>query len=256
MGTHYNQLTPDERYQIQALNELKFSARSIAITIGRSNKTVSRELNRTPNNDYDAQLANQDAIDKRKNSLKFNKRSSALLELIDTCLTYNFTPEQIAGRMRLEGCSNRVSLQTIYRIIYHKGWRHRLPRKGKPYRNRSRAGSGKSLIPKRCDITKRPEIVERNIQLGHWEGDTVHGADGYFVTLVERVSKTFLFARVKRKTKRAVAHAIKRMLAPYKGMCRTITFDNGGEFADHQSIARSLACSIYFATPYHSTALV
>jgi len=72
------------------------------------------------------------------------------------------------------------------------------------------------------------------------------------VTLTERVSKLILTVRVKNKTKTAVSQAIKKMLRPYKSICKTITFDNGGEFAGHASIAQSLSCKIYFAKPYHS----
>ena len=49
-----------------------------------------------------------------------------------------------------------------------------------------------------------------------------------------------------------MADAIKRMLKPYRHLCKTITFDNGGEFAAHEEIARRLRCDIYFAKPYHS----
>jgi IS30 family transposase len=58
--------------------------------------------------------------------------------------------------------------------------------------------------------------------------------------------------RVKNKAKKIASKAIKRLLKPYKHICHSITFDNGGEFADHQSIAKALKCDIYFAKPYHS----
>lgn len=252
MGTQYNQLTLSERYQIQALNELAYSARQIAIKLKRSNKTISLELNRYQNQPYSADQAHRNAEYKRQHSTKFNKHATQLLSKIDLLLDFGLSPEQIAGRMELERFAHAVSQQTIYRIIHLKGWRKRLPRQGKAYRKRPPASAGVSLIPNRVGIEQRPSVVDKNTMLGHWEGDTVHAKDGYFVTLVERVSKTFLFARVKRKTKRSVGLAVARLLKPYKGMCETITFDNGGEFADHQRIARKLNCRIYFAKPYHS----
>ena len=88
--------------------------------------------------------------------------------------------------------------------------------------------------------------------MGHWEGDTVFGQDGYLVTIVERVSKLLLTCRVKNKSKEAVTKAIKSMLKPYISICKTITFDNGGEFAGHEDIAKELKCSVFFAKPYHS----
>ena len=58
--------------------------------------------------------------------------------------------------------------------------------------------------------------------------------------------------KVKNKTKKLVSLAIRKLLKPYKKMCHTITFDNGGEFADHKVIASALKCKIFFAKPYHS----
>ena len=256
MGTHYNQLTLNERYQIQALNELNYSGRQIAISMNRSNKTISNELNRcnatSVHVPYNAEKAHDVAQHYRHHSSKFHKRSNELIEKIDLLLDFGLTPEQLAGRMKLEDFVHAASVQTIYRIIHRHGWRARLPRKGKDYRRRLPASAGVSLIPNRVDIEQRPAVVDSNTELGHWEGDTVYGQDGYFVTLVERVSKTFLFARVKRKTKRSVGRAVERLLKPYKGLCKTITFDNGGEFADHVAIACKLKCRIYFAKPYCS----
>ena len=57
---------------------------------------------------------------------------------------------------------------------------------------------------------------------------------------------------MQRKTKRAVANAIVKMMQPLADTVKTIKFDNGGEFADHAYIAEQLECTIYFAKPYHS----
>ena len=127
-----------------------------------------------------------------------------------------------------------------------------MPRKGKRYRRRVGLQAGASLIHNRTDIDKRPAIVEQNSEFGHWEDDTVHGQDGYFVTLVERVSRVFLSARVPDKTRKTVGRAIRKLLKPYRPMCKTITVDNGGEFTGHAAVARALKCKIYFARPCHS----
>jgi len=167
-------------------------------------------------------------------------------------LDFNLSPEQIAGRMALEGYKYALGTGAIYRMITANQWQKRLPRQGKAYRKRKAAEAGAHLIPDRIDIDMRPDIVDKNEELGHWEGDTVYGQDGYFVTLAERVSKTFLFMRVKRKDKKSVARAVKKLLKPFKSLCKTITFDNGGEFAGHAKMAKALKCKVYFAKPYHS----
>jgi len=162
------------------------------------------------------------------------------------------TPEQIAGRMKLESFVESVSLQTLYRIVAQERWHKLLPRKGKRYRQRKGIEAGAHLIPNRVDIDERPEQVDLKKEIGHWEGDTVYGQDGYLVTLTERVSRLLLTVRVQNKTKKLVTRAIKKMLKPFRNMCKSITFDNGGEFAGHEEIARALDCKTYFAKPYHS----
>jgi IS30 family transposase len=127
-----------------------------------------------------------------------------------------------------------------------------LVRTGKRCRPRKGAEAGAHLIPGCVDIDERPAHIEDKVEVGHWEGDTVYGQDSYLVTMVERVTKILLTCRVKTKTKKNVARAIKKMLKPFKHLCHTITFDNGGEFAGHQQIAKYLCCKVYFAKPYHS----
>ena len=252
MGNPYNQLTLSARYQIQALRELEYSARQIGQKIRRSNKTISRELQRCPAQAYSAETAHQGACQRRQQAAKAHKKSAEVIRQTKFLLDLKMSPEQIAGRMKLECAHAAVSRQTIYRIVRQAQWRDLLPRKGKRYRQRKGVEAGARLIPNRVDIDQRPAKVELKEEIGHWEGDTVYGQDGYFVTLTERVSKLFLTVRVKHKTKKAVGSAIKRMLKPYQRLCKTITFDNGGEFAGHESIAKALRCKVYFAKPYHS----
>ena len=49
-----------------------------------------------------------------------------------------------------------------------------------------------------------------------------------------------------------MAGVIKQMPKPYRHLCKTITFDNGGEFAGHEGISRGLGYGVCFARPYHS----
>ncbi|QFT53915.1 IS30 family transposase [Microbulbifer sp. THAF38] len=249
MGTRTSQLTLKERYQIEVLNGQNYSARAIGLRLNRSNKTISRELGRY--SPYCAESAHRQALQRRHGAIKHTKLDFAMQVQIDHQLK-NASPEQIAGRMRLERCTKTVSCSTIYRWVSRLNWRSRLPRKAKPYQKRAGSEAGVKLIPERIDIDQRPAIVDENTEIGHWEGDTVYGQDGYLVTLVERVSKLLLTRRVPNKSKKTVSRAIKQMLKPYQAICKTITFDNGGEFAGHQSIAQKLGCRIYFAKPYHS----
>ena len=114
-------------------------------------------------------------------------------------------------------------------------------------------------IPHRVGIEERPAIVETNTELGHWairrwEGDTVIGADhdGVLLTLVERVTKYTVIVKLPSKQAIFLATRLVAVLLKCPLPVRSITFDNGKEFTDHQRMSRLLKTSIYFARPYHS----
>lgn len=82
--------------------------------------------------------------------------------------------------------------------------------------------------------------------------DTIIGKDGRgaIVTLIER-STNMLFMRKLDKGKNAkeLAQTVVKMLMPYKEYIKTITTDNGTEFACHEIIAKGLETKVYFADP-------
>ncbi len=179
-----------------------------------------------------------------------------MLTIIEELLTvYQFSPEQIAGRLKMEGVVD-ISHTRIYQHI----WQDReqggdlychLRHRGKKY-NRSGKGAGRGVIKNRIDIRERPEVVEEKNRVGDWEFDTMIGSKhcGVLVTLVERGSKFVLMQKVKRKTAQEVSGAIKKKLKPNKDLCLTLTSDNGKEFADHEDVSKALGAGFYFAIPF------
>lgn len=252
MGTQYQQLTLQERYQIEAYRAMEISARTIAKKLNRSNKTISLELNKCSGETYNAEYAHQQSANIRASATKANKRSDIMVKTVKDWIKSGLSPEQISGRMALEKVKSYPSTNTIYTWLERLNLRVLLPRKGHAYRPKKGLEASARLIPDRVDITQRPSIVDENIEIGHWEGDTVYGQDGYLVTLVERKTRVTCSARVKTKTKAEVTKAIIALLKPYRSVCKTITFDNGGEFAGHKAISKALTCDVYFATPYCS----
>jgi IS30 family transposase len=103
-------------------------------------------------------------------------------------------------------------------------------------------------------IELRLSEVDERIRLGDWEADTVLGkhGTGAIVTLAERKSRLYLIRRVNSKSSEDVTEAIIDMLSPHKEFVKTITFDNGGEFAQHKKIENELQAMTYFAHPYSS----
>ena len=103
-------------------------------------------------------------------------------------------------------------------------------------------------------IDQRPEIVTQKLRIGDWEGDTVIGKNhkGGLVTLAERKSRYVLAGHIRSKHAAGVTAVAMGLLKPHRHRWHTITFDNGKEFAAHETLATALETSIYFAHPYRS----
>ena len=165
---------------------------------------------------------------------------------------------QISQRMALEN-TLQISHETIYRHIYDNKRTHgdlcRHLRCQKP--RRKRYGSGqerRGTLKNRISIDERPDIVEKKERIGDWEGDTVigKGQKGALLTLAERVSRYTLASMLPSKHADGITTAAVDLLGPHKGKCHTMTFDNGKEFAGHESMSEQLDMAVYFAHPYHS----
>jgi IS30 family transposase len=253
----YHHLTHEERWQIKALRESGKSGRAIARQLGSSPNTISEELKRglQPKGHYSprkAQRAYQrfrEHHGKRRRVLRGDMKA-----YVRRCLHRTWSPEQIAGRMKLLGMRS-VSYSTIYRTIHrtrhNAGLLKCLRHGGKKY---TRGKAGKHLIPHRIDISQRPAIVEKKQRIGDWEADTIIGArhQGCIISLVDRASKYTKLSAAPNKEAECVAQRIITAIRPLPNQHHTITYDNGREFARHQHINKQLNCQSYFATPYHS----
>ncbi len=168
------------------------------------------------------------------------------------------SPEQISAYLKAHHAI-ALSHATIYRFIYTAGHTHGplrgyLRHAGKKRRKRYGSGARASCIPNRTPIQARPPIVAQKGRIGDWECDTLVGGDrtSALVTLVERKSLFTLCAPVVQKTAESVQQAIIGLLAPLAHKVKTLTFDNGTEFTQHEKIAAALKARTYFATPYAS----
>ncbi len=256
----YTHLSSEDRFYIETRHRMKESTRTIALALGRSQSTVSRELRRNRSlRGYRHKFAHDKAKQRHVDKPKARKLTPERLETIEGLLNEQWSPEQISGRLKAEG---KVTLchETIYQHVLkdkreggvlHLNLRHH----AKTYRKRygGRTGSVKG-IPNRVDIDERPEVVNQRERLGDWEADTMigKGHQGVLVTLDERTTKLRLAFPVANKTAEAVTQGLLTVLSDFKTWVHTITFDNGKEFAKHEHIAQTLACETYFAKPYHS----
>lgn len=256
-------LTPMERGQIQALLSRGQSRRAIARALGRSPSTIWREIARNGGaQHYDAERAQKRYQQVRTACRRTTSLSYLPLRryVVDK-MTEGWSPEQVSGRLWLDepGCPRmRISPETIYRSIYREEalrnilrgcLRQRRPRR----RRRGQRRPTRPFIPNRVGIEARPPEVDALQRYGDWEGDLVIGANqqGAIVTLVERKSLVLRALRVTSRHARGVARAVVDALAPLpQTWRRTITFDNGSEFAHHQRMALALGVNVYFAHPY------
>ena len=102
---------------------------------------------------------------------------SPLRRHVDDHLTIGWSPEQIAGRLRLEGSEHRISHESIYRYIYRPKVRpkklHRYLARAKATRGRRYFKRRREPIPGRRSIHDRGQTIDSRAEFGHWEGDTL-----------------------------------------------------------------------------------
>lgn len=184
--------------------------------------------------------------------------SGALLDRTVALLREGWSPEQIEGRLAKEE-SLSISYETIYRFLKEekdaggslfKLLRHSRRKRRKRYGSEDRRGR----IRNQVSIDERPAIVDRRGRTGDWEIDTIvgHQGSGYVVSIVERRSGFTVLGKVTTKHAEGVSAKTIDLLKPWKQWVRTITADNGKEFADHAAISAGLQAAVYFAHPYHS----
>ena len=257
----YRQLTEEDRIEIYAMKQAGKEQNMIAAELGLHPSTISRELSRnTGLRGYRPKQAHQKALQRRFNACKAVKMTPETIGYIECKLAQEHSPEQVAERMKLDpGWSGpTVSHERIYQHIWQDKAQGRMLYKHlriagtKQRRKRRNSRDMRGTIKNRVGIEERPNIVERKIRIGDWEGDTVVGRNhqGALVTLVDRKSKLTLIGKVNRYTAEAVKKTIISLMELLPRRNYTLTVDNGKEFASHESVAKTLRIKVYFADPY------
>lgn len=254
------QLSMEEREVVSQMLAAGHSRKEIAARLGRARSTIGRELRRNshPDGSYSAVSAQRKAEARRRQRPLIRKlQRPELNATVRARLTREWSPDQIAGRLKLTRAGDprlHVSPQTIYTWIEQDGhsehWKTFLRRGGKAKKS-PRTGR----IPRQVQIDGRPAEANQRLRLGDFEGDTIvsHGKRSGLVTLVDRKSRYLLAAKLKDRTATRTREKIEHLLGPLPAEKRlTVTFDNGKEFADHETLAERLGLAIFFAHPYAS----
>ena len=250
---NYKHLSQIERYQIYSLMKANQSITQIAEQLGRHKSTISRELGRNEGcRGYRPKQACELALNRSQGSRNAREVEPWVKREADVLLGLQWSPEQIAGKLP-------VSHETLYLHVYAdkanggKLWKNLRCQKQK--RKRYAVGQDRrGQIPNRRPLSERPGHIEDRKQVGHWEGDTVIGANHKqaIVTVVERKSGYAVIAKVENKTADLVSAAIVNRLKPFGAKVKTLTFDNGKEFCGHGKIDEALGSTSYFARPFAS----
>ncbi len=249
------------RSQIFALKSIGMSERAIARKLNFHHSAINNEIKYNRDVDgYDPIRADVIARKRRFDATKQVFRiTGKLKDEVVKLLENGLSPEQISGRLKIEEVM-KISHETIYKFIWADkktgGKLYQLLRhNGKKYNKRDGKTAGRGCIKNRVDIDQRPAIVEEKSRFGDIELDTVIGKQGshpVLVTAVDRYSKFTKISLAKDKSMEEVGCKTAISLAKLPFDIKTITYDNGKEFANHEDVGLILRAKTYFAKPYHS----
>jgi len=281
----YTHLSEKERYKMEALLDSRESVGGIAMLLGRDRSTIHREIKRgmikrmhhdlTEKKKYRANVAQNDYIKRcrnRERSLKIGK-DKRLEEYVRTKITQDrFSPDAIIGQIKAQGLKfeSPICTKTLYNYIdagIFCGISHKdLWEKSKHKKRRYQAVTRVTTRNRHCrSIDERPKEASDRTEYGHWEGDSVkspRNSKAGLLTLTERKTREQLIVKVTEATHEAVQTAFdsleKKLGDRFKVKFKSITFDNGSEFLNWQSLEASVLkkgeqrTTIYFAHAYSS----
>ncbi len=262
MGQAYEHFTLEDRCEIARRREAGESLRAIATALGRSPSSVSRELTRNgaAGGAYKPAWAGELASARRWRGSRMERNPDLQGQVLDR-LALGWSPEQVAGRLALDAGATVISHESIYRFIYAQirrtndfAWRGYLPRA--KFKRGIRAGKGGSPalhIKGRIPLENRPAAAADRHQAGHWEGDLISFSAYGQVLLAAHERTSRLMAVVRQPSKHAdpVAETLAGWLHDLPpALRRSITFDNGTEFASHHELVRRIGIQTFFCDPH------
>ena len=254
-------LTAEQRYTISRMLKLGHSQSSIARTIDKDKSVVSREIRRNSDGrsgEYRSDLAQRKAMKRHHQKPKQIRFTTEVKSNVDSLLKKDYSPEQVEGTLKKQGLAY-VSHERIYQYIWDDKKRNgdlhlHLRHKGRRYRKRGNKKDNRGIIKDRVCIEKRPDIVDKRERFGDLEVDLIIGKNHNqaMLTINDRASGMLKIRKVPSKESKVVGNAIVEELQDWAPYIKTITADNGKEFADHKYVSEQLGVDYYFARPYHS----
>ena len=254
----YEQLSLDERYQIQTLLKQRTRTIDIARALGRSPSTISREIQRNTVVDathpYLAARAHKLTHGRRvEKGAAQRKIQGELQEIVESKLRLSWSPEQIAARLRAE-TNTKLTAETIYQHILRDSkalgfYRYTLRYGGYKHHRFKKSKHAERTKARRNSVHDRPASANDRTELGHWERDTLLGKRGEaaLLTLVDRKSR---YVRIEYLPKLNAEAAAAGTIQALKGLpLRSMTNDNGVEFQRDEEFQKKLGVKVYFCDP-------
>lgn len=256
----YRQLTFEDRIYIEVWHWERRSLKYIAERLGVHPSTITRERKRGGTGAlkigymaYAGQKHRQVAVKRRGRK---SKLTGDLLCYVLGRLREGWSPEQISGRLKLEG-GHQISHEAIYQFLKNdkanggKIYLH-LRRGHRRRRKRFSVPRVRSDLLNRRHISTRPSEINDRSRIGDWERDLMYGDSrrAAFLTFVERATLFTVIKKVESKSPKEIAS--KTIEAMAKTNCKSITNDNGFEFREHEFESKTLNVPIYFTNPYSS----
>lgn len=258
----------DERIEIESGLKAGWTQCRIALQLRRSAGTISTELKRNGGRtNYRAQTADQAAWERQARVRRGHcaiEQMPPLRAAVHDYLRRGWSPEEIAGTLKREHPDlehMQTSHESIYRYVYvvARGELHRelakcLRRKHrtrKPHRRSVATTQGK--IPDMVLVDERPPEVEDRLVAGHYEADLILGAGNRSAVgvIVERTSRFTMLCHLPEKDATSVREAFTRRLRSIPlPLRKTLTYDQGKEMAQHQTLAADLNLKIFFCHPH------
>ena len=268
-GRSSRELTVDDREEISRGLRAGEAFASIGRRLGRPTSTVSREVGRNGGRaGYRAWAADRATFERaRRPKPRRFQQQPALRAFVENGLEVHWSPRQISARLPAEFPDDeemRVSHETIYQALFVQGrggLRAELTaclRTGRARRRPQRRGAGaagkKVSIKNMVMISERPAEVEDRAVPGHWEGDLLIGKDNKsaIATLVERTTRFVMLVHLGRdRSAPTVARALERQIMTLPAQLRrSLTWDQGGEMAEHRSFTIATGIPVYFCDPH------
>jgi len=258
-------LTVREREEISRGVAAGESARRVAARLGRAPSTVTREIARHGGRRrYRAGEADKQAWENgRRPQVCKLARDAALSDLVAAKLREDWSPEQIAGWLKVEFPTDqtmRVSHETIYLTLFIQArgalklelvTHLRRARSTRRPRSAKRVNRGQGQIVDAVSIRERPAEADDRAIPGHWEGDLLSGAaNTHIATLVERHSRFVMLVAVEGKDTRSVTSALSKHVCRLPQQLRaSLTWDRGTEMAEHARFTIATDVKVYFCDP-------